>query len=324
MARRGGFERALMAAAREMSRQARIAEQNRKRALREQAAEARRSSQEAAREYKIRVASAKEADRERKAAHLEQRQQAVEMANASVREKIDSIEGILEQTLHVNDTIEFDSLRVRDVFKATPIPLHLLKSEAKPSAGTHLGKVKRPSGIALALLPWVKKRYELETAQAQALAEADANSWRLSEAGRLTALTSAQEETERRRSDFEKKVAMRNAEVDAFRSDYHAGDADAVVAYVSMVLERSEYPEDFPQNFSVAYQVQSKQLVVDYELPKPEIVPAVESYRYVKTRDEIEERPRKPAEAKALYADVLAAITLRTVHEISNRIAAHT
>jgi restriction system protein len=83
-----------------------------------------------------------------------------------------------------------------------------------------------------------------------------------------------------------------------------------------MVLTRSVYPDDFPQEFRLAYVAESRELVVDYQLPTLVVVPAVSEVRYVKTKDHFEEKPRKPTEVKELYQDVVAAVTLRTLHEV--------
>lgn len=83
-----------------------------------------------------------------------------------------------------------------------------------------------------------------------------------------------------------------------------------------MVLERSEYPEGFPQNFSVALQEASRLLVLRDELPAPSIVPDVAEYRYVRACDSVDAKPRKAAELKAIHADLIAAVILRTVHEV--------
>jgi restriction system protein len=65
-----------------------------------------------------------------------------------------------------------------------------------------------------------------------------------------------------------------------------------------------------------SYVPEPKELVVEYELPTKDIVPAISEYRYVKTRDSIDEKPRKQAEIKSVYEEVVAAICLRTVHEL--------
>ncbi len=48
-----------------------------------------------------------------------------------------------------------------------------------------------------------------------------------------------------------------------------------------MVLERSHYPDGFPQNFRVAYMPDPSELVIDYELPTVQVVPPVAEYRYM-------------------------------------------
>lgn len=113
-----------------------------------------------------------------------------------------------------------------------------------------------------------------------------------------------------------KLSAQRNVEVNDFEASYKNGDADAIVAYCTMVLERSSYPEGFPQNFSIAYTTSSKQLVVEYELPTVAIIPDVLEYRYVKAGDKIASKPRKTSEIADIYQEVLSSIALRTIHEM--------
>jgi restriction system protein len=83
-----------------------------------------------------------------------------------------------------------------------------------------------------------------------------------------------------------------------------------------MVLETSQYPGGFPQRFKLAYVPESRQVVVEYELPTAGVVPAVRAYRYVKVSDKIAEAARPQAQIKALYASTVAQTALRTVHEL--------
>jgi restriction system protein len=83
-----------------------------------------------------------------------------------------------------------------------------------------------------------------------------------------------------------------------------------------MVLERSEYPDGFPQAFRLAYASESKQLVIDYDLPNIGIVPEMVEYRYIKTKDSFEVKSRKASDIKEIYQDVVAAVALRTLHEV--------
>lgn len=112
------------------------------------------------------------------------------------------------------------------------------------------------------------------------------------------------------------KVHLRNQEVDEFATSYKNGEYQAVITYNTLVLERSEYPDGFPQEFRVGYAPDSKQLVLDYDLPGVSIVPAETEFRYLKSKDTIEAKLRKVTEIKEIYQDVVAAVALRTLHEV--------
>jgi restriction system protein len=136
------------------------------------------------------------------------------------------------------------------------------------------------------------------------------------EAEREAKLAALIQQQSAERAAFESQAAARNAEVDQLEQEYRAGDVGAVITYNSMVLERSEYPDGFPQQFRLAYSPEPKELVIEYELPPVEVVPAAVEYKYNKTKDAIEEKARKPAEIKDLYQDIVASIALRTIHEV--------
>jgi restriction system protein len=58
-----------------------------------------------------------------------------------------------------------------------------------------------------------------------------------------------------------------------------------------MVLEASAYPDGFPRKFKFAYVPESRQAVVEYELPTvDDVVPTVKTFRYAKTSDTIANR----------------------------------
>ena len=93
-------------------------------------------------------------------------------------------------------------------------------------------------------------------------------------------------------------------------------DRETVTSHFSLVLDNSPYPEGFPKKHRVAFVPESRQLVVDYELPLVSIVPSVKAYRYVRSRNETDETARPAAEVRALYGQVVAQTALRTLHEL--------
>jgi restriction system protein len=116
-----------------------------------------------------------------------------------------------------------------------------------------------------------------------------------------------------RRSTTGRRGQKQHEQVDTFEADYRRGDLDAVVSYCQMVLEASAYPDGFPQQFRFAYVPESRQAVVEYELPTVDVVPAVKAYRYVKQSDSVAVSARPQTQIKALYASVVAQVAIRTV-----------
>jgi restriction system protein len=303
MAKGGGFQRGVNAVAREMSRAA-------ARAQREAAMAERARLRESKLLERQRLHDAREARRE----HAEARAQEVEDRNEDLRARIDELQSILVATLAIDDRIDFGSLKApADHPGRLPFaPPDALKQPAPlPDRNRYASAVRSPSW-STKLFPGWQKRYarRLELAEAEFQRALDA--WKEGEAARVRQLDTLRAQSEQAR----KAVEEHDQQVEEFADSYQAGSPDAIVSYTEMVLERSEYPGDFPQRFRVAYVPESRKLVIDYDLPGPSIVPAVTEYKYVRTRDSIEEKTRKPADIKSRYADVVASIALRTIHEV--------
>lgn len=284
---------------------------------------------------------AKEAERQ---AHQDA-QEGAEEKTLEAEEFVLELKGILAATLTVDDRIEFDSLRVHDPAPALNLPVltfptytpEALTEPVKPPALEPLlaAKVKPPSFIERLFRltrhqrqtaevsrqhqGWTEK-YQRDLA-ALAKRRAEHRTTYSSQCERLQAEHAARvEEMQAKHREalqaFEAKRNQRDAEVTQLEESYRRGDVDAILLYSEMALSRSDYPAGFPQQFRLSYQPDSRQLVIDFELPTPSIVPAVAEYRYIKARRTIEEKPRKPAEIKSVYREVVAQTTLRTLHEV--------
>jgi restriction system protein len=136
------------------------------------------------------------------------------------------------------------------------------------------------------------------------------------EAARASAVAKARGEWQAAAAQLGEGARKQHEHVDTFEADYRRGDLDAVVSYSSMVLEASAYPDGFPQRFKFAYVPESRQAVVEYELPTVDVVPTVKAYRYVKQSDSIAQSDWPQSQIKALYASVVAQVAIRTVHEL--------
>jgi len=256
----------------------------------------------------------REQARREKERHITNRLDEVELKNIVLNELLQEIKTVLEQTLPVNDTISFDSLRNHDTFPEFIPPQELTIPKTPPDKEKYREMVKTPTLLEKTL--GLKDRYEKEREAATAQYQAAYKAYKAAELERQQKLQKLKEHFEICKQSFLKQQEQRNKQVDEFELQYRRGTTGAVNSYNLMVLERSEYPADFPQKFRLAYSPRTKELAINYELPSQGVIPKIAEYKYVKTRDAIEEKYRKPTDIKDLYLDLIAAITLRTIHEV--------
>ena len=152
-------------------------------------------------------------------------------------------------------------------------------------------------------------------AEARARFDAAVAEYRRQEAERRRALAAAKATYDRKVTEERAKTAARNAYVTSRRSAFAAGDPVAVQWFAGNVLRASRYPDGFPRDYQVTYDPQARCLAVDLELPSRAVIPAVRSYRYVKTKDAIEPIPRPETEITQAHERLVANVALRALHE---------
>lgn len=95
------------------------------------------------------------------------------------------------------------------------------------------------------------------------------------------------------------------------------GDPEAAVEYFSAALYSSvSWPEGLPRQVSAAYDSAARQLVLNWELPKYDVIPEMKSVRYMPSADQDKETARPAAQRRALYRDVLARCVLLVLHDL--------
>ncbi len=294
----------MIAVARDAARAQRQAAADQRRFFRENE----RAARKAERTYALRA-------KEERQRYLEERLQEVHDENVALNDSIQELRTILEYTLNVNDAISFASLRPREQFRPLVIPDIIAIPYPKPNKAKFYVAIRSPNWF-MSLFPSVRAKHERALAAADQGYEKALTQYEHDEAERDAQIKKLQLEYEEEKTAFHRRQEERNAEIAEFEEAYRQSNREAIIAYCSMVLERSAYPESIAHEFRVTYSLESKELVIEFDLPKPNVVPSVLEYKYVKARDAIETKPRKQAEIKELYQDVIAAITLRTIHEV--------
>jgi restriction system protein len=167
-----------------------------------------------------------------------------------------------------------------------------------------------PQGFR-SLLPGAgrKHREQLEQADrafAQACEQHEAR-----EAQRLEALKLARDEFDAKTAELEATTRRQHADVDELEARFREGDPAAVTEYYAAALGSISFPYERPEKESrVAFAPESRQLVIEMELPPVEVVPDVREYRYIKSRDEMKPMAVPAAERRRVYASLIAQVAL--------------
>jgi restriction system protein len=276
------------------------------------AAAQRRAAVEAERARRAYERAAAADHKERARLYAESRVAEVAALNESLAADIAALDGLLRDTLAVDDFLDFESLK-EEVPRPPFAPGALGVPEPLPDPADFRPPAPSP---AQKLVPGAKQRYAARFEASRHQYEAAVQAHQRREAERQSRLEQARAEQQRAIAAIEERLACQHAEVEAFKSAFEAGEPSAVVQYFGLVLERSHYPEGFPQGFRLAYIPESRQLVIQYQLPGFSVVPAVAEYRYVKTGDKVAQKARPLRERQERYKRVVAAVTVRTMHEV--------
>jgi restriction system protein len=277
----------------------------------EQAQQAYLRAQEQAR--RVNEQERKQAEKERARLYIESRVAQVASDNRELEDQIKSLENLLNLTLQIDDYVNLDKLKVVPDVPLLKLPIHLRQALPTPSVKDFF-----PPELSAAqkLLPWVRSKHEEQVQKAKenydrALAEAEKAA-----AARQERINTLKREHDEETRKIVEEAEVRNKELDELKKDLAESKPNAIVEYIAVVLSLSKYPEGFPKKCKLAYIPESRQLVMEYDLPTLEVVPNVTTYKYNKTADEITSTARPVKQRNALYASIIAQVTLRSIHEV--------
>lgn len=119
-----------------------------------------------------------------------------------------------------------------------------------------------------------------------------------------------------KKNEFYKKQEDNNNKILERKQKYINKETDAILDYCEMVLSNSQYPDQFPQEYDLEYNAETKLLIVDYSFPTKENLPYTKIVKYVISRDEFSETKFSEAKLNKLYDSLLYQISLRSMHEL--------
>jgi restriction system protein len=115
---------------------------------------------------------------------------------------------------------------------------------------------------------------------------------------------------------FEEQQKSYNQGIEGLREHYLKRDPEAVVRYCTEVVARSDYPDPFPRDNEISFDIEAGLLAVDFELPPQSAIPTKKQVKYVASRGEFQDTFISDAAFKKLYDEVSYQICLSTLHEL--------
>ncbi|MBV6445907.1 MAG: restriction endonuclease [Ignavibacteriales bacterium] len=269
----------------------------------------------------------------------------------AAEEAIEEIQNILNHTLDIDDTLDWESLKNHKPFskqhpqpefekKIDELTVPTEKEDIKYPLKPNKGSVKYLPSLSFFakicpgikrkrikeaedrfnadMANWEKECSEIEQKNAikhkEFLASKENYNSQVSEL--KTELEKKTKAWEKAKHKYELEQENYNNKIDDWKERYFKGEETSIVEYVTQVLNDSEYPDSFPQTFELLYQPVNKTLIIEYQLPKLGDIPTVREYKYVKTKNEIKVTHFPETQTNALYDKALYEISIRTIHEI--------
>ncbi|CUU59112.1 restriction system protein [Parafrankia irregularis] len=221
---------------------------------------------------------------------------AAEQMNNDLSVTLATLDAILPDALTPGNRSRIAANRKR-LYLPPPDLKHLTTPEPAPSLEDFLPEA--PTGLGRLVRA---KAYRDEVATATAEHGGAVKKYEDREAARLSQLAEIQE-------NYEAKIA-------AIRQSLKAKEKIAVSGYFEGVLDERPFPSDFPTGRRVEYIPDQRQLKVVLILPRSDVIPPIESYRYVKNSGTFTEKKRAIADIRSRYSKLLGSVVLRSIYEI--------
>jgi restriction system protein len=284
------------------------------------------AAKEAERQKKEAERQAAAAEKERIRRHVAARTAEVEQLNGELGARNEELQKLLRRTLDVDDFVSFEVLKEDpeippfnpgDLGVPETAPQLALPTYFPPSPPSAFGKLIPGSRNKYAQrLREAEETHKAAVQKAEAAHERELSLHAEREASRQSDLAAAKAQYESESATRRKEIAEQHEQIQQLRRDFELDKPEAIVSYFSLVLQRSAYPDGFPRHSKMAFVPESKQLVVELELPESDVVPEAANYKYVKATDKITFTNRPITQRRSLYQSVVAQLALRTLHEL--------
>ena len=224
--------------------------------------------------------------RQRRIDNIESQAEAVNEMNSQLSETKNAILNILEDTLNVDDRLDWSTQMMDAEYGEFSFDEQPPKKEDDNKLSFFKKKSSLDTSYELKLQEYNERR---DRAYRQYLYE---------------------------KEEYERRARHLNAEIVYLRENFEYSEPSAVEKYISIILSNSRYPDEINIDFDTQYKKSSRTLYIDCLMPSPESLPMIRSYRFNQATNRIEEVPMTASECADFYERTVYNIAIRTIHEM--------
>ena len=232
--------------------------------------------------------------------------------NQDLADTLGELTALLDDSISTRHPLDYETLKLPLLIPDFN-PSGLDVPESAPRREDYLPK---PLSFFQALVPGATKKREAALREARVCFDLDVAAHVQREQARKFTLAAALEKHDRAVREIKESTDRQHQEVDQLKAAYEAGDVDGCIQYFEAVLAAQTNPVGWAESFKVAYVHESKQLVIEYDLPTFDIVPEVSAYKYNKAKREISATRRPATERRRIYARLVSQATLAVINAL--------
>lgn len=242
----------------------------------------------------------KELEKKEKEEYRKNRYKEVEKLNVGIDNHISSLENIIDSNISDYNNISIEKF-INNGIKKLKLPQELLIEHSKP-----IKPNIRKANVFEKLFKSYKLKYNTYVNEIETNYKNEYKLYEAKELRRTNGLESLKKEHELKANEIlYNKIGL-----------YINGDIGIITSYKKYLLNKSKYTFEFNRAIDTGYCKLNKILVIDYLLPKKDIISKVLSYEYKPKLDEIREVHRKQKDINSIYNDVIYSIVLRSIDEV--------
>ena len=242
----------------------------------------------------------KELEKQQKEDYINSRYKEVSKLNLSINNEIDELKNLILNGINEYKPIPIDTFIKKDIQEFT-IPKELNIKYEKPNK-----PIIRKANIFEILFKSYRLKYNSYVDELERRYDREYKLYEKNEVNRKNEI-----------KNLKKSYELKLNEIIAIKKDlYINGDVGMITSYKRELLNNSKYPFKLNKKINIGYCKYTKNLLIDYLLPKKDIVQSINKYKYMPKLDEIREVQRKNKDINSIYNEVIYSIVLRSMDEV--------